>query len=421
MRKQMNYGYYSDSFDRFDDDLCEFILSYLPIRYKLQFECVSKQWKSFIFNKQQIISINRQFKIPETLKYYEYFLEVFIKKFMFIKEIEIFNHINDHIIEALIRNCQYLEKVTLKGAINEIRFIELIEKCGGRFKFIDTRGLVGQEIGYISILSSNLNFKYYKQIRKLGISLSSDIDSNEKLAKISHLENLKSLDLILNGYFDIIIIIDKGLLCIGQKCTKLKKFSIHSKDVFKEKKIFELLSQFHGIQKLSIGLNEIEEKELNFGDLKHLTNCKNLKHLEFRVLGLKDKHLENIHLILPNLKSFISHSLTRGITHKTENNLAKLKTISSVKIINGFQNSSAFTNLIESRSKLKMISVYHLCVTHELIEALIENALKNPKFQYNLNILNLFVAKLGPKQLITRKLPQNMFINKMNFNLHLNI
>jgi hypothetical protein len=340
---------------------------------------------------------------------------------MFIKEIEIFNHINDHIIEALIRNCQYLEKVTLKGAINEIRFIELIEKCGGRFKFIDTRGLVGQEIGYISILSSNLNFKYYKQIRKLGISLSSDIDSNEKLAKISHLENLKSLDLILNGYFDIIIIIDKGLLCIGQKCTKLKKFSIHSKDVFKEKKIFELLSQFHGIQKLSIGLNEIEEKELNFGDLKHLTNCKNLKHLEFRVLGLKDKHLENIHLILPNLKSFISHSLTRGITHKTENNLAKLKTISSVKIINGFQNSSAFTNLIESRSKLKMISVYHLCVTHELIEALIENALKNPKFQYNLNILNLFVAQLDPKQLINRKLPQNMFINKINLNLHLNI
>ncbi len=266
-----------------------------------------------------------------------------------------------------------------------------------------------------------MNFKYYKQIRKLGISLSSDIDSNEKLTKISHLENLESLDLILNGYFDIIIVINKGLLCIGQKCTKLKKFSIHSKDVFKEKKIFELLSQFHGIQKLSIGLNEIEEKELNFGDLKHLTNCKNLKHLEFRVLGLKDKHLENIHLILPNLKSFISHSLTRGITHKTENNLAKLKTISSVKIINGFQNSSAFTNLIESRSKLKMISVYHLCVTHELIEAFIENALKNPKFQYNLNILNLFVAQLDPKQLITRKLPQNMFINKINLNLHLNI
>jgi hypothetical protein len=38
----MNFGYYSDSFDRFGDDLCEFILSYLPIRYKLQFECVSK-------------------------------------------------------------------------------------------------------------------------------------------------------------------------------------------------------------------------------------------------------------------------------------------------------------------------------------------------------------------------------------------
>ncbi len=39
--------------DRIDDDLCQLLLSYLSIEDKIRFECVSKQWKELVYNKQQ--------------------------------------------------------------------------------------------------------------------------------------------------------------------------------------------------------------------------------------------------------------------------------------------------------------------------------------------------------------------------------
>jgi hypothetical protein len=47
-----------NSFDRFNDDLCEVLVSYLSISDKIRLECVSKHWKNLIFNKQKIIFIN---------------------------------------------------------------------------------------------------------------------------------------------------------------------------------------------------------------------------------------------------------------------------------------------------------------------------------------------------------------------------
>jgi hypothetical protein len=45
-------GYNCNSFDTLGDDLCEVLLSYLSICHKIRFECVFKQWRRFIFNKQ---------------------------------------------------------------------------------------------------------------------------------------------------------------------------------------------------------------------------------------------------------------------------------------------------------------------------------------------------------------------------------
>ena len=48
----------SDSFDdRFCDDLCEDILQYLPLKDKLIFECVSKQFQRTLFKKQNEINL----------------------------------------------------------------------------------------------------------------------------------------------------------------------------------------------------------------------------------------------------------------------------------------------------------------------------------------------------------------------------
>ncbi len=48
-RKTRN-GYKYDSFDRFGDDLCELLLSFLSFDCKTR---VSKQWKRLVFNKHK--------------------------------------------------------------------------------------------------------------------------------------------------------------------------------------------------------------------------------------------------------------------------------------------------------------------------------------------------------------------------------
>ena len=48
-----------DSFDRFGDDLTEEILQYLKFSDKVRLECVSKQWKRLIYNKQFVVQLTK--------------------------------------------------------------------------------------------------------------------------------------------------------------------------------------------------------------------------------------------------------------------------------------------------------------------------------------------------------------------------
>ena len=49
--------YAKNCFDRFGDDLTELILQYLTFEDKVRLECVSKQWRRLVFNKQFGIEI----------------------------------------------------------------------------------------------------------------------------------------------------------------------------------------------------------------------------------------------------------------------------------------------------------------------------------------------------------------------------
>ena len=50
--------YPKNSFDRFGDDLTELIVSYLCFEDKVRLECVSKQWRRLIYQKQIVIYLN---------------------------------------------------------------------------------------------------------------------------------------------------------------------------------------------------------------------------------------------------------------------------------------------------------------------------------------------------------------------------
>ncbi|CAG2166139.1 unnamed protein product [Oppiella nova] len=58
--------YPKDSFERFGDDLCQLILSYLSFKECFQFECLSKQWQRLVFKNVDslILSDKQLLKLP---------------------------------------------------------------------------------------------------------------------------------------------------------------------------------------------------------------------------------------------------------------------------------------------------------------------------------------------------------------------
>jgi hypothetical protein len=163
--------------------------------------------------------------------------------------------------------------------------------------------------------------------------------------------------------------LDKQLILIGKKCINLKSFRIESRDVFKIK-AFENFGDFYGIQKLCVEVLK-ETNNANLGSIESLKNCKNLIHLELEIHSLMDQNLENIHLFLPNLKSFKSIYSTPGITDKSLIitliiNLSKLENIVSLYFLNRFRNPIVLIYLIESFPKLQSISIFLSRISNEL-------------------------------------------------------
>ena len=59
-RQRVVYG--KDSFDRFDHKLTEEILRYLTFSDKVKLECVSKQWKRCIFQRQFVLKVSDYYR-----------------------------------------------------------------------------------------------------------------------------------------------------------------------------------------------------------------------------------------------------------------------------------------------------------------------------------------------------------------------
>jgi hypothetical protein len=193
-----------DSFsDRICDDLCEVLLSYLSFEDKIRFECVSKQWRKLIFNKQYIIKIYRypiqKKNIFKALwnERHEFNVKAFesvLKKCKFVNDINFWNNDNNDItyeiiLKLIIKYCYYLKSITLCfGLIND----KLIEKFGLKF---------GQKLSHIlyygcSGVQQDIHIHKFKKLLRLcpnlveiNCDLSYFVDENELLVpKLSKIE-----------------------------------------------------------------------------------------------------------------------------------------------------------------------------------------------------------------------------------------
>lgn len=385
------------------------LLSFLPITDKICFECVSKQWKELIYNKQHKLIINYEnFGNYDTIIIDSDFLnnknlfERIFKKLKFIKELEIYE-LNLNIFEAVIDNCHNLTSLKFKNEelISDDQIYLILSKFGGEFgqrlTSIDT-GLAfrtHQQIKTLLRLTPNLETyhseigwkvinelffpnlkefkdiwfndlncfksfadKYYKQIVSLKFCPNFEVDS--ALIQLCRFEHLEELHLSLYLYYceySCVCKLEKEMKLIADNCKNLKKLTLNFEESDKcfADDLFDVFSNFHSLKKLCI-----EQYQYDIGHIKSLKNCRNLKYFEILELNsykLSHENFDGIEEYLPHLKYLKLQFYNNFIDDETLKNLAKLSNLRELILYSSKITKSGFEEFIKSCPKIRKIGV----------------------------------------------------------------
>jgi hypothetical protein len=424
-----NLVYSKDSFDRFGDDLCELLLSFLSNSHKIYFECVSKQWKRLVFNKQKKLIISFQHLVynnncfetilaKKDLNYGKPVIEILLKKFKFINDLEINDRfgINEDIntLDIIRNNCHFLHSLCIEGKIKDFDSTvhKLDKDFGQRLRSISMRKLTEDQMQTLLRLTPNVKTicsshklivfidSYLPKLERINRLLVKDINAftlftnkyYERIKKLSHLYvfiknpevsqqlsrfiNIEELVLDLNC---LNAMTNEEIVSIGVNCEKLKYLTLKVYHFGLNINLFQVFSGFHSLEKLSIYLHTYN---VNIQSLEPLKNCKNIKSFDSRIYGLKDKHLDQINSYLPQLKHLSLTGLNSDITDKTLQSLAQMKELSKLRLIASELTDSGVCNFIKNSPNIKSIQLYNNFINETTVKAFIERSKTKPKVKF---------------------------------------
>ena len=345
-------GYPKDSMDRFGDDLTELILQYLTFEDKVRLECVSKQWRRLIYNKQFVIELDIGSKekiIGQNELYLNVLLlESLLKKCPNISKVNLSSNIKNtsEVLSLIGQYCpniksltywsdfgkedekclsffrmygHKLEELLLYGYSTEFRKISKFCPNVKTVLFPKAFLIVPDNSEYLSKLEHLINTidisfdndnvmkilsdKYSQTMKTLNVTL---YNLTAEVLKtcfncISRFENLRQLTLCITDSENITQPIDVCLSLIGQKCTKLLKLDLEM-DYFVpiSDRFFDVFTQFKAIKKLKIqyplGI------ELN-GSIECFKHCKQLNDIDINYSELREDFFANIASFVPKLQS----------------------------------------------------------------------------------------------------------------------
>ena len=350
--------YANNSFDRFGDDLTVEVLQYLTLEDKIRLECVSKQWKRCVFERQfdletnyprvnrlrlwnsllKAIKSKRQTEVQIT--------ESLLKKCPNIKNVILWSGINSSVLSLIGRYCpnikslsyysnidsdnnvlsffriygHKLEELNISGDIDKIK--NIITFCPNLkkvfiqdFLFLLTEDKeflpkLEEILSIIEIFPENrinrlkqmkiLSDKYSQTIKTLRVELF-DLTYEELktcIEYISQFENLKELRLDINK-LNYNKPIDDCLSLIGQKCNKLSKFELRiCNSLLISDQFFDLFYEFKAIIKLLI---IIPNNRVLSGSVECFKHCKQLNELHITYPELREDFFANIASFVPKL------------------------------------------------------------------------------------------------------------------------
>ena len=188
--KYQIHGYSKESMDRLGDDMTEEILQYLTLEDKIRLECVSKQWKRCVFQKQFVIEIdyNRDRKGQNSLN-------------GLFRRIDDERQSDEQRLVSVMKKCQNIRKVILRR-ITKSNMLSMI-------RYFAPFCVFDEAVNYVRNYSNDLSFleKYdqnNQRIIKYLLNSNRYAFDSEVLSLFGqYCPNIKSLDITITGEQDL--------------------------------------------------------------------------------------------------------------------------------------------------------------------------------------------------------------------------
>ncbi|CAG2173256.1 unnamed protein product [Oppiella nova] len=388
-----------DSLDRFGDDLCEVLLSFLSLEDRFRCECVSKQWQRVVYETQTdlIISGCDIDPIPANISHKRF--ELILKKCANITRIECTAYgyvLTDSMVNSIVKHCRHLNAFLMDCCtsvdrktidtlfakfakqLKTIRVIDYTESetiwksfvrhvkfCANLHELDDYRSRKNiPNVVYMRILTNKITANVLNSVSKLKNIRYVELDGNSTYRQ-------KAVQNLANKCpkYRLSTIITSRLNPIGVNCKKLKRLAL----IVDMDSGGDYCLLLQTINENFNQLKRLEVKNISDGTFQltseSLNLCNRLTHLTlgswyYTCSFVDNKFFENIDQNIPNV--VYMHIITTEITENVLNSMSKLNNIRSVELRGDRTYSQkAVHNLPTNANKCPKIS--RLCVNGGLV------------------------------------------------------
>ncbi|CAG2164372.1 unnamed protein product [Oppiella nova] len=344
------------SLDRFGDDLCEVLLSYLSIKDRFRYECVSKQWQRLIYTTVTDLKtseVNKR-KPVDTESHLQAF-ELLLKKCPNIAFIYCRYAMSVRMLSLITKHCNHLNGIYMsveRNTTNET-INEFFANFAKRLQSLEWTPCQGAVEGYILN-----NMKCCQNLRELYLGYEgnqlSHVLSDDRNEIVDYDDDDKSIAAVMTGLSQMRALIDLNidhpvyeytdvvndhLRQIGVNCPQIRRLALKIRLLSNspyDELIAVLNDSFKRLKRLEI-VSNFNEGLPNEG----VNPCKRITHLRLNSLNIDplkfydheiDHMVANVDKVFPSIVSLSVNYIVA--TDDVLRSLARLPKVRFIKLEN---------------------------------------------------------------------------------------
>ncbi|CAG2112072.1 unnamed protein product [Medioppia subpectinata] len=356
--RQQTQMYAKNSMDRFGDDLCQLLLSYLLLEDRFRNECVSKQFQRTVFESVVDITLNEKLirkakQQKETLSQVLATIATNNQLFSTFGRLVTRIYCMSSLVKHSLSYCHRLSQLRAE------QLSDVFDNTSGQLLVTNLKRFT---IIYYSSESKGQLSEFVAQNQSLKslvvIKPSKNAKNNQNLPEIyNQLSRLPQLrDLTLDLYLHNILLNDI-LRIIGLNCKQLQRLALILRPTyFKLNQTLDSLRLFCRLKRLHLAISRsVVSRQL----LEPLKLCHRLTHLTLDIDEMSDKLLTDCDKHLPRLQ-YLSIK-TNAITREDLDHISSLPALQMLVIENCSKSDDLsdndFNYLLSRSLKLKNIEV----------------------------------------------------------------